>query len=171
MYGNPGLAAWMREETVRRQWFWAGISNPANPLEPALSLSPVDGGFVVAGDTPGITYPPDWDNIGQRQSASGSAVLDQVRISDRDVLGSTPKHGAGPDTAPTGESLRLSLVALSFQASPGRAPTADPGQNSARNTRSQFLNSGELNSHGRMAGAGEAHVTFVPVTSCRGSES
>lgn len=149
MYGNPELASHMREETVRRHWFWAGVSNPPNPLDPALSLSPVDGGFVVngrrtfatgaavadrllvggireddgtslafvvAGDTPGISYPPDWDNIGQRQTASGSVVFDQVRISDQDVLGSTPRHGADPDAAPTGESLRLSLAALSFQA-------------------------------------------------------
>jgi alkylation response protein AidB-like acyl-CoA dehydrogenase len=149
MYGNPELAAWMRAETVRRQWFWAGISNPPNPLDPALSLSRVDGGFVVngrrvfctgaavadrivaggireddgtslafvvAGDAPGISHPPDWDNIGQRQSASGSVVFDQVRISDRDVLGATPGRNRDPDAAPTGESLRLSLAALAFQA-------------------------------------------------------
>ncbi|GAA3459445.1 acyl-CoA dehydrogenase family protein [Saccharothrix longispora] len=113
--------------------FWAGVSNP---LDAALRLTPVDGGFAVSGrktfatgasvadrlvvsatrtDTgdkltftvdakaAGITYAGDWDNIGQRLTASGGVVFDGVFVPAGRVLGGE---------APT---PRLSLAALGFQ--------------------------------------------------------
>ncbi|MDQ2587349.1 acyl-CoA dehydrogenase family protein [Saccharothrix yanglingensis] len=112
---------------------WAGVSNP---LDAALRLTPVDGGFAVGGrktfatgasvadrlvvsatraDTgdkltftvdakaDGITYAGDWDNIGQRLTASGGVVFDEVFVPAGRVLG-------GEATTP-----RLSLAALGFQ--------------------------------------------------------
>lgn len=114
--------------------FWAGVSNP---LDAALELTPVEGGFTVTGrktfatgasvadrlvvsatraDTgekltftldakaDGITYAGDWDNIGQRLTASGGVAFDAVLVPQRQVLGSQDA------TTP-----RLSLAALGFQ--------------------------------------------------------
>lgn len=114
--------------------FWAGVSNP---LDAALELRPVDGGFEVTGrktfatgasvadrlvvsatDTAtgdkvtftldakaeGITYAGDWDNIGQRLTASGGVVFDHVHVPADQVL------GVHDETSP-----RLSLAGLGFQ--------------------------------------------------------
>ncbi|NUT49354.1 MAG: acyl-CoA dehydrogenase [Saccharothrix sp.] len=114
--------------------FWAGVSNP---LDAALELRPVDGGFEVTGrktfatgasvadrlvvsatraDTgekvtftldakaDGITYAGDWDNIGQRLTASGGVVFDRVHVPADQVLGAHDEH-----------SPRQSLAALGFQ--------------------------------------------------------
>ncbi|MFD7654655.1 acyl-CoA dehydrogenase family protein [Actinosynnema sp. NPDC059797] len=114
--------------------FWAGVSNP---LDAALRLDPVDGGFTVSGrktfatgasvadrlvvsatraDTgekltftldaraDGISYAGDWDNIGQRLTASGGVTFDAVFVPHARVLG-------GQDEA----TPRLSLAALGFQ--------------------------------------------------------
>ncbi|KOX26838.1 acyl-CoA dehydrogenase [Saccharothrix sp. NRRL B-16348] len=114
--------------------FWAGVSNP---LDAALELRPVDGGFEVTGrktfatgasvadrlvvsathaetqdkitftldaKADGITYAGDWDNIGQRLTASGGVVFDHVRVPSDQVL------GPHDETSP-----RLSLAALGFQ--------------------------------------------------------
>ena len=114
--------------------FWAGVSNP---LDAALELRPVDGGFEITGrktfatgasvadrlvvsathtetgdkltftldaKADGITYGGDWDNIGQRLTASGGVVFDHVQVPSDQVL------GAHDETSP-----RLSLAALGFQ--------------------------------------------------------
>ncbi|RKT52876.1 acyl-CoA dehydrogenase family protein [Saccharothrix australiensis] len=114
--------------------FWAGVSNP---LDAALALTPVAGGFEVSGrktfatgasvadrlvvsatrvDTDekvtftldaradGITYAGDWDNIGQRLTASGGVRFDNVRVPAERVLG---VHDAA--------SPRQSLAAIAFQ--------------------------------------------------------
>ncbi|MBB5808017.1 alkylation response protein AidB-like acyl-CoA dehydrogenase [Saccharothrix ecbatanensis] len=114
--------------------FWAGVSNP---LDAALELRSVDGGFEVTGrktfatgasvadrlvvsathtetadkitftldaKADGITYAGDWDNIGQRLTASGGVVFDHVHVPADQVL------GAHDDTSP-----RLSLAGLGFQ--------------------------------------------------------
>ncbi|MEU4742205.1 acyl-CoA dehydrogenase family protein [Actinosynnema sp. NPDC023658] len=114
--------------------FWAGVSNP---LDAALELRPVDGGFEVTGrktfatgasvadrlvvsatrtdnadkvtftldaKADGITYRGDWDNIGQRLTASGGVVFDRVHVPADQVL------GAHDETSP-----RQSLAGLGFQ--------------------------------------------------------
>ncbi|MER5263538.1 acyl-CoA dehydrogenase family protein [Actinosynnema sp. NPDC002837] len=114
--------------------FWAGVSNP---LDAALELRPVDGGFEVTGrktfatgasvadrlvvsathtetgdkitftldaKADGITYAGDWDNIGQRLTASGGVVFDHVHVPSDQVLGPHDEN-----------SPRLSLAALGFQ--------------------------------------------------------
>ncbi|WP_447005972.1 acyl-CoA dehydrogenase family protein [Saccharothrix isguenensis] len=114
--------------------FWAGVSNP---LDAALELRPVDGGFEVTGRktfatgasvadrlvvsathtgtdekitftldarADGITYARDWDNIGQRLTASGGVVFDHVHVPAEQVL------GVHDETSP-----RLSLAGLGFQ--------------------------------------------------------
>ncbi|MEU5690244.1 acyl-CoA dehydrogenase family protein [Actinosynnema sp. NPDC020468] len=128
LFDNPAFDA-------GQDLFWAGVSNP---LDAALELTPVDGGFTVSGrktfatgasvadrlvvsatraDTggkltftldarsAGITYAGDWNNIGQRLTASGGVVFDAVFVPEANVLG-------GQDA----NTPRLSLAALGFQA-------------------------------------------------------
>ncbi|MGP4017490.1 acyl-CoA dehydrogenase family protein [Saccharopolyspora sp. 5N708] len=140
LFGNTELVARMRRHP---HLFWAGVSNPPNPLDTGLCMTPADGGFLVNGrrtfatgtrvadrllvsatrdDTggsctflvdaraPGITHLDDWDNIGQRLSASGSVVFDDVHVDTDDILGSPAPDADDPRT------LQMSLSSLAFQA-------------------------------------------------------
>jgi alkylation response protein AidB-like acyl-CoA dehydrogenase len=60
--------------------------------------------FTLDAKADGITYAGDWDNIGQRLTASGGVVFDRVHVPADQVL------GAHDETSP-----RLSLAALGFQ--------------------------------------------------------
>jgi alkylation response protein AidB-like acyl-CoA dehydrogenase len=131
LFDNPGALERMR---ANPEWLWSGVSNPLDaalqltPTDDGLvvdgrktfatgasvadrlmvSATRVDTGekltFTVDARAEGITYPSDWDNIGQRLTASGGIVFDSVLVDDADVL------GAQPD-----DNVRLSLAALGFQ--------------------------------------------------------
>lgn len=118
---------------VQPDQFWAGVSNPldaALELTPAeggfvlngrktfatgaavadrlvVSATRTDNGekltFLLDGKATGITYLDDWDNIGQRLTASGGVNFENVRVTE--VLG----------VQPAGEDPRVSLAALGFQ--------------------------------------------------------
>ncbi|GLY48784.1 acyl-CoA dehydrogenase family protein [Lentzea sp. NBRC 102530] len=113
--------------------FWAGVSNPldaALELTPTgtgftlngrktfatgaavadrlvVSATRTDNGekltFLLDGKAAGITYLDDWDNIGQRLTASGGVTFENVEVTE--VLGVQPAN----------EDPRLSLAALGFQ--------------------------------------------------------
>ncbi|SDG24480.1 Acyl-CoA dehydrogenase [Lentzea fradiae] len=113
--------------------FWAGVSNPldaALELTPTgdgfrlngrktfatgasvadrivVSATRTDNGekltFLLDGKAPGITYLDDWDNIGQRLTASGGVSFEDVEVTE--VLG----------VQPADEDQRLSLAAIGFQ--------------------------------------------------------
>jgi len=113
--------------------FWAGVSNPldaALELTPTgtgfllngrktfatgasvadrlvVSATRTDNGekltFLLDGKATGITYLDDWDNIGQRLTASGGVVFEDVEVTE--VLG----------VQPAGEDPRISLAAIGFQ--------------------------------------------------------
>lgn len=115
--------------------FWAGVSNPldaALKLTPTDGGYLVDGRktfatgaavadrlvasatrtdndekltFTLDARAPGITYAGDWDNIGQRLTASGGVVFEQVHLPAAQVLGVQPE-----DPSP-----RLSLAGIGFQ--------------------------------------------------------
>jgi alkylation response protein AidB-like acyl-CoA dehydrogenase len=131
LFDNPDAVDRMRADAG---WFWAGVSNPLDAalrLTPAGDGFVVDGRktfatgasvadrlvvsatrddtgekltFTVDAKAPGISYADDWDNTGQRLTASGGIVFDQVAVDARDVLG-----------VQTQDSVRLSLAALGFQ--------------------------------------------------------
>jgi alkylation response protein AidB-like acyl-CoA dehydrogenase len=135
LFDRADLVARSRRETVAGNHFWAGVSNP---LDAALELTPVDGGFHLGGrktfatgatvadrlvvsatrtdndekltfvldaHAPGIAYLGDWDNIGQRLTASGGVVFADVFLPADNVLGPQPEN----------QSPRLSLAAIGFQ--------------------------------------------------------
>ncbi|RBQ19433.1 acyl-CoA dehydrogenase [Spongiactinospora rosea] len=141
LYDNAELARSLRQEVAADRLFVAAVSNPRDTLTispngDTLSISG-RGAFatgcavadrlfvstiyddrearlvaVVAGGAEGLSHPPDWDNLGQRLTASGSIVLQDVRVRRSDVLGTFP---AGEDES-SPRRLRLSLVSLAFQA-------------------------------------------------------
>jgi len=117
-------------------WFWAGVSNPLDAdltMAPVGDAFVVDGfktfatgaavadrlvvsatltgtgektTFVVDAHAPGLSYPGEWDNMGQRLTASGGVRFEGVRVEPADVLGVHPDDPVPP---------RLSLAALGFQ--------------------------------------------------------
>lgn len=58
---------------------------PDEPDAPPLFLA-------VPADRDGVEHAGDWDNVGQRLTASGSVRYTAVRIDDADVLGPVPRH-------------------------------------------------------------------------------
>ncbi len=113
--------------------FWAGVSNPldaALELTPSdggfllngrktfatgasvadrivVSATRTDNGekltFLLDGKADGITYLDDWDNIGQRLTASGGVSFENVEVTE--ILGVQPPN----------EDPRISLAAIGFQ--------------------------------------------------------
>lgn len=135
LFDRPDLITRLRRETVAGNHFWAGVSNPldaALELTPedggfhlngrktfatgaavadrlVVSATRVDNEekltFVLDAKAPGVEYLGDWDNIGQRLTASGGVVFADVFLPAGNVLGPQPE-----DMSP-----RLSLAAIGFQ--------------------------------------------------------
>src|SRR5262245_12132082 len=63
LFDRPDLVARLRRETVAGNHFWAGVSNP---LDAALELTPVDGGFHING---------------RKTVTTGAAVADRLGLS------------------------------------------------------------------------------------------
>ncbi|WP_131739047.1 acyl-CoA dehydrogenase family protein [Actinomadura roseirufa] len=140
LYDNTELARRLWREAATGGHFVAAVSNPRDTIRATttgdgLSISG-RGAFatgcavadrllvsavrddretrlvaVVGGDAAGVSHPPDWDNLGQRLTASGSIVLEDVQIGHGDVLGTFPADE--DESSP--RWLRLSLVSLAFQ--------------------------------------------------------
>ncbi|WP_432502554.1 acyl-CoA dehydrogenase family protein [Kineococcus arenarius] len=109
--------------SVEQQWLWGDSVNPVDPdlrltrdgsdwilsgtknFSTGASVGDVTvvGGLtddgqdllvVVPRETPGFVKGGDWDNLGQRLSASGSVRFEDVRITPDAVLGSASESGA-----------------------------------------------------------------------------
>ena len=113
----------LEREPAARRWFWGGAGNPrdaALDLVPdgdgfrvtgrkffatgaqvsdriTASGTRVDTGeklaIVIDAHAEGVTHHDDWDNLGQRLSASGSVSFESVRVPDAQVLGSSGQAG------------------------------------------------------------------------------
>jgi alkylation response protein AidB-like acyl-CoA dehydrogenase len=135
LFDKPDLVARLQRETVAGNRFWAGVSNPldaALELTPVGSGFHLNGRktfatgasvadrlvvsatrtdndekltFVLDARAPGVRYLGDWDNIGQRLTASGGVVFANVFLAADNVLGPQPE----------GDVPRLSLAAIAFQ--------------------------------------------------------
>ena len=136
LFDRPEPIERLHRDTVAGNWFWAGVSNPldaALELTPAgdgyvlngrktfatgaavadrlvVSATRTDTGekltFTVDARASGIHYLNDWDNIGQRLTASGGVAFTDVVLPADDVLGVNPESELIP---------RLSLAAIGFQ--------------------------------------------------------
>ncbi len=116
LFGTPGQFEALARGTVEGRWFWGNALNPLDPRTTlaqvgrervlngeksfcsgardadTLVVSALDattGKLVVAAipaDRAGITARQDWDNMGQRQTDSGSVAFRDVLVRDNEVL-------------------------------------------------------------------------------------
>jgi alkylation response protein AidB-like acyl-CoA dehydrogenase len=140
LFDRPEVVERLHRDTAAGNLFWAGVSNP---LDAALELTPVDGGFRVDGrktfatgasvadrlvvsatrtdtgekltfvldaDADGLTYLRDWDNLGQRLTASGGVVFEDVHVPDENVLGEADEVSARGSLAAIGFQLMLTQI-------------------------------------------------------------
>ncbi|HEX4445525.1 MAG TPA: acyl-CoA dehydrogenase family protein, partial [Polyangiaceae bacterium] len=136
LFGGEAQFSELARATVQGRWFWGNALNPLDPRAimagvgdarvirgeksfcsgaldaDYLVVSALDGGKLVIaaipGDRAGITCRHDWDNMGQRQTDSGSVFFENVRVHQRELL-VTP----GPLGTPFA-SLRPCIAQLSL---------------------------------------------------------
>lgn len=138
LFGQPEQWEPWLEQTTRNQWFWGNTLNPLDTRTIAtrhagwwefsgkksfcsgaidsqmLLASAVDAQTrrlliaAIPSERGGITLNHDWDNIGQRQTDSGSALFEKVRIEQHELL-----LNPGPLSSPY-SCLRPLLAQLVF---------------------------------------------------------
>jgi alkylation response protein AidB-like acyl-CoA dehydrogenase len=116
LFGTRPQFESLARATIEGRWFWGNALNPLDPRTTiekrggervlrgeksfssgardadVLVISASDaatGRLVVAaipGDRTGIDARDDWDNMGQRQTDSGSVVFDDVRVREAEIL-------------------------------------------------------------------------------------
>jgi alkylation response protein AidB-like acyl-CoA dehydrogenase len=116
LFGNRTQFEGLARRTVAERWFWGNALNPLDARSTLrlaagervldgeksfcsgardadmLVVSAIDAGtrkLVVAAipaNRPGIVARDDWDNMGQRQTDSGSVVFENVRVHDSEIL-------------------------------------------------------------------------------------
>ncbi|HEY8588023.1 MAG TPA: acyl-CoA dehydrogenase family protein, partial [Naasia sp.] len=112
-------------DSARDGWFWGGAGNPrdeglvltrdgdgfrvsgrkffatgASVADRITASGTVAGtgeklAIVIDGKAAGVTHPLDWDNMGQRLSASGSVIFEDVLVPRSHVLGASDQEGDG----------------------------------------------------------------------------
>lgn len=139
LLGTPQQAAALAHGTVAHGWYWAAVDNPVDPdlvlradgdgfvvsgrktfatgarvADRLIVAGKLDGVSVTAAvpaDRHGLHTPDDWDNIGQRATASGSAELRDLRIAREEILGALPPRDR-PPTAQAGLVAPLTQIVL-----------------------------------------------------------
>lgn len=120
LVGTPEQISAVEEAATTNRWFFGGAVNPrdndvtvsdegdhllfdgAKTFSTGSRVSDVtvlegalpDGQHVFAivpSNSPGLTFHDDWDNIGQRQTESGSVTIDKVRVNWSDAAGFVDK--------------------------------------------------------------------------------
>jgi alkylation response protein AidB-like acyl-CoA dehydrogenase len=162
LFGTRAQFESLARGTIEGRWFWGNALNPLDPrttLErrgadrvvrgeksfssgardaDMLVVSAIDtttGKLVVAavpGDRAGIEARDDWDNMGQRQTDSGSVAFHDVRVEDREILADPGPLGSTFATLrPLIAQLTLSNVYLGIAQgalATARAVTRDRGR-------------------------------------------
>jgi len=115
LFGAPSQWESLFEQTARRQWFWGNALNPldertvsysrgnwreftgqksfcSGALDSEMLIASArddSGAFLVAAlptARTGISIAPDWNNIGQRQTDSGTVTFEKVRVEHHEIL-------------------------------------------------------------------------------------
>jgi alkylation response protein AidB-like acyl-CoA dehydrogenase len=116
LFGTPTQFDALARDTVKQRWFWGNALNPLDTRtrlvqrgdEFAISgtksfcsgardadmlvvsaTDAVNGQLIVAvvpASRPGIAAHDDWDNMGQRQTDSGTVVFDNARVLESEIL-------------------------------------------------------------------------------------
>jgi alkylation response protein AidB-like acyl-CoA dehydrogenase len=151
--GGAGLQRWGRPSAAE-QWLWGDAVNPTDPdlvLVPdgegyllrgrksfATGVSSGDASVVsgtvegtgepflvvVRGGAPGVAPGGDWNNLGQRLSASGSVTFTDVAIAPEQVLGSLAEHAATPRSALVTPAIQAVFGAFYLGVAQGALATA-----------------------------------------------
>lgn len=116
LFGQPTQWQPWFEQTVKQRWFWGNALNPLDERTTSTThegwrefsgqksfcsgatdsdmlvssaLDPVSRKLIIAAVPTarvGITVFQDWDNMGQRQTDSGSVTFEKLRVEDAEVL-------------------------------------------------------------------------------------
>jgi len=123
IFGNPEQKAYYYRKTVENNWFWANAVNPLDRrtilttdgnnfrlngiksfcsgshdsnILPITAIDPETGKFlilVIPTKREGIVLNSDWDNMGQRQTDSGSVTFSDVLVYPEEILGNREPSG------------------------------------------------------------------------------
>ncbi len=131
LFGQPCQWEPWYENTARRDWFWGNALNPldrrtvcsqveswrefsgrksfcSGAIDSEMLIASAyapDGDDLIVAALPtgrsGISVRHDWDNIGQRQTDSGSVTFEKVRVDEGDILAdpgplNTPRSSLRP---------------------------------------------------------------------------
>lgn len=124
LYGSEAQKRFYYSETARQNKFWCNALNPRDhrlvlsqdgngfrlngiksfcsgakdsDFLPTTAVTTDKEGFtvvVIPTNRPGLTFHDDWDNIGQRQTDSGSVTFSDVTVYPEEIL--TPDHPGHP---------------------------------------------------------------------------
>ena len=116
LFGNPQQWQRWYQLTADKSWFWGNALNPLDARtiikkqegwyefsgKKSFCSGAIDSEMLIASGVDeetgklliaavptsrsGITLYHDWDNIGQRQTDSGSAIFERVRVEEKDML-------------------------------------------------------------------------------------
>ncbi|OLR92511.1 acyl-CoA dehydrogenase family protein [Actinokineospora bangkokensis] len=138
LFDHGGAARRIWRDTAARGWFWGGASNPGDVLTVrpeggrlllsgtrafatgcavgdrlVVNATRTDTGAKLTLDVdaraPGVHHPHDWDNTGQRLTASGSVRFTDVVVDEDQVVGILPTDPDDPRTP------RLMLSSIGYQ--------------------------------------------------------
>jgi alkylation response protein AidB-like acyl-CoA dehydrogenase len=138
LFGTPQQARRLLEGTAANNWFWGNALNPLDRRlalvttrsgrvlrgQKSFSTGSVDSDMLIVGATDeatgklaviaiptaraGIQLHDDWDNMGQRQTDSGSSSFADVAVEDDEILGPPGPNGS------TFSTLRVCIPQLTF---------------------------------------------------------
>jgi alkylation response protein AidB-like acyl-CoA dehydrogenase len=138
LFGSPQQARRFLEGTAENNWFWANALNPLDRRlalvttqtgrvlrgQKSFTTGAIDSDMLIVGAheegtgklvvialptaRAGIQLNDDWDNMGQRQTDSGSATFADVVVEDDEILGPPGPMGSTLGT------LRVCIPQLTF---------------------------------------------------------
>ena len=145
LVGTPEQIAAVEEAATTQQWFYGGAVNPRDAdltikiegdelvfsgkksfstggrisdvtvLEGVIEGTEKHVFAIVPTDQPGITFTGDWDNLGQRLTESGGAVIDGVRVPWEAAAGYAKQADGSYEFVPrVYNTLNVPLIQLVF---------------------------------------------------------
>jgi len=138
LFGSPHQARRLLEASAANNWFWANALNPLDRRlaivttrtgqvmrgQKSFTTGSIDSDMLIVGANEdgsgklivaamptaraGIQLNDDWDNMGQRQTDSGSATFSDVAVADDEILGPPGPNGS------TYATLRVCIPQLTF---------------------------------------------------------
>ncbi|MFB7933821.1 acyl-CoA dehydrogenase family protein [Streptomyces sp. NPDC056039] len=168
-FGEPAIVERLERAAAEGQWLWGGAFNPRDPdvtLTPEGDGFRLDGrksfatgarvaDRLVAGATrtdtgepvvvfldpahPGVVRHDDWDNFGQRLSASGSVEFHAVPVAADDIIGSLSEEAGTLTPFATLVTPAIQLVFVHFYLGIAEGALAEAAEYTRDTTRPWLL--------------------------------